>query len=96
MTTGLQSAVTTGATLQSGEPSAFTCDGQAVTVGRSAWYTITPTTSAPLTLSTAGSSFDTVLSVYTGSAVSGLTAVACNDDGPSDLTSQLQIATQAA
>ena len=33
-----------------------------------------------MTIDTAGSNFDTLLSVYTGSSVSALTSVASNDD----------------
>ena len=33
-----------------------------------------------MTISTAGSGVDTVLGVYTGSAITGLTQVTCNDD----------------
>ena len=43
-------------------------------VFRSVWYTLTGT-GGPVTLSTLGSRYDTVISVFTGS-----TAVACNDD----------------
>jgi hypothetical protein len=85
---------TLGATLQTGEPSGFTCDGRSLTIGRSVWYTLTPTVTGPLTLSTAGSGFNTVLAVYTGSAVNSLTQVACNDDAPSDATSKLQLVAQ--
>jgi hypothetical protein len=43
------------------------------------WYQFTPTFSSNLEVDTIGSSYDTVLSVWTGSAGS-LTSVACNDD----------------
>jgi hypothetical protein len=54
------------------------------------WYTFTPACNATLLLDTCGSSFDTVLSVFTGSC-SGPTLVACNDDaiaGPCLFTPQ--------
>ncbi|MBC7772411.1 MAG: hypothetical protein H7210_07950, partial [Pyrinomonadaceae bacterium] len=44
------------------------------------WYRWTAPCSATLNIDTCGSSFDTVLSLYTG-ACSGLTEIACNDDG---------------
>lgn len=95
VSTGQQTVTTTGATVQSGEPVAFTCDGLSVTVGRTAWYTITPAAASQVTLSTAGSGFDTVLAVYTGNAVNALTQVGCNDDIAADTTSQMQFNAQA-
>ena len=93
---GQQAVTTTSATTQSGEPTGFSCGGSSITVGRTAWYTITPSSAAQITLSTAGSSFDTVLAVYTGSAVNALTPVTCNDDVASGNTaSQVQFAAQA-
>jgi hypothetical protein len=43
------------------------------------WYKFTPAFSANLTVDTAGSSYDTVLSIWTGTQGS-LTNLACNDD----------------
>jgi hypothetical protein len=43
------------------------------------WYQFTPVFSANLNVGTVGSSYDTVLSIWTGTAGS-LTSVACNDD----------------
>lgn len=63
------------ATAETGEPSHA---GQAP--GFSIWYTWTAPASGAATIATAGSSFDTVLAVYTGSAVSALTPVAANDN----------------
>ena len=79
---GSLSGSNTGATRESGEPSHA---GSAAS--KSVWYTWTATASGTVTLSTAGSSFDTVLAVYTGSAVGSLTSVASNDDGPNSTTS---------
>jgi Immunoglobulin domain/PAS fold len=64
-----------GATKEPGEPVHAANPG-----GASAWWTWTAPGTGPVTLSTAGSSFDTLLAVYTGSDVSRLTAVAANDD----------------
>jgi subtilisin family serine protease len=47
---------------------------------RSVWWRWTAPASGPATITTAGSSFDTVLAVYSGTAVGGLTEVASNDD----------------
>lgn len=46
---------------------------------RTAWYKFTPATNGTVTLSTAGSTYDTVLAVHTG-ICGALTPVACNDD----------------
>jgi hypothetical protein len=63
------------ATKQSGEPNHAGNTG-----GSSIWYRWTPTTGGQVTFNTLGSTFDTLLGVYTGSTVSGLTVVATNDD----------------
>ena len=46
----------------------------------SVWYRWTAPFSGPVTMNTCSSSFDTVLAVYTGFAVNGLTQVASDDD----------------
>jgi subtilisin family serine protease/chitodextrinase len=67
------------ATAETGEPQ------HAGTVGgKTVWWSWTPTQSGPVRLTTTGSSFDTVLAVYTGSSVSSLTLVASNNDAASD------------
>jgi subtilisin family serine protease len=48
--------------------------------GKSVWYSWKAPSSGTVTLSTRGSNFDTILAVYTGSSLSGLTTVASNDD----------------
>lgn len=94
---GQQIALTTGATTETSEPTSFSCGGVAVTVGKSAWYTYTPSSAGQVTLSTAGSNFDTVLGVYTGGAVGSLTPFACNDDIVNNVNtaSQVQFTGQA-
>jgi hypothetical protein len=58
--------------------------------GHSVWYKITPSTGQTLAIDTLGSSFDTVLAVYTGSSLVTLSEVACNDDiGGGDLHSRV-------
>ena len=66
---------TTTATRQTGEPSHGGSGGAA-----SIWYRWTAPSSGTLELTTQGSSFDTLLGVYTGTAVDALTALAANDD----------------
>jgi len=48
--------------------------------GHSVWWSWTAPADGPVTLDTIGSSFDTILAVYTGNSVSGLTLVTNNDD----------------
>ncbi len=69
-----------GATSETGEPNHANVSG-----GRSVWWTWTAPSGGTVTLSTAGSSFDTTLAVYTGGTVGHLTAVASNDDDPGQL-----------
>jgi hypothetical protein len=61
--------------------------------GKSVWWTWTAPASAPVTISTCGSTFDTLLGVYTGFALNSLTPVASNDNslcsGVSSLQSQV-------
>ena len=49
-------------------------------VSRSVWYSWTAPFTGPVTVSTAGSSFDTLLGVFTGTALGALTSIAENDD----------------
>jgi hypothetical protein len=63
------------ATRESGEPNVLSVSG-----GKSIWYTWTAPASGLVTMSTAGSTFDTTLGVYTGTALSRLRRVAANDD----------------
>ena len=78
-----------GATLETGEPTTLA----GVTVGASLWWTWTAPQSGTYYFDTIGSTFDTVIGVFTGSAVSSLTAVASNDDAtPGSGTSHLALA----
>jgi thiol-disulfide isomerase/thioredoxin len=63
------------ATRESGEPYPA-----GVWSGGSVWWSWTAPVSGTVTISTAGSSFDTVLGLYAGSSVSALTEVDSNDD----------------
>ena len=69
------------ATKDAGEPSHNWNVG-----GASVWYQWTAGTADPVSITTAGSSFNTELAVYTGSAVNALTWVASNDDAASGTT----------
>lgn len=60
----------TNATKEAGEPAHAGNDG-----GRSVWWTWTAPASTPVRFDTVGSSFDTVLAVYAGSAMNVLTLV---------------------
>lgn len=70
----------------------FTC-GQGTQHYYSVWYRYTPAASENLVVDTIGSSYDTVLAIWTGSRGS-LVPVACNDDS-SGLQSQVQISAGA-
>jgi subtilisin family serine protease len=64
------------ATKEAGEPNHAGNAG-----GASIWYAVTPTASGTATFDTLGSTFDTLLGVYTGGSVNApLTTIASNDD----------------
>jgi len=65
-----------GATKEPGEPNPIPNN----TGGASVWYRWTAPGTGSTTITTIGSSFDTILAVSTGSSVSALTSVASNDD----------------
>ncbi|MBI4493220.1 MAG: IPT/TIG domain-containing protein [Chloroflexi bacterium] len=86
-------------TASGGTLGAFTEDGEptpsCASIGKTVWYRLTPGTSGVLTASTAGSSFDTVLAVYSGASLATLGQLACDDQsGPGD-TSRLTLAVTA-
>ncbi|MBU6399877.1 MAG: hypothetical protein KGS61_06125 [Verrucomicrobia bacterium] len=72
-------ADTTGATKEPGEP-----DHGGNSGGHSLWWSWTPTADGQLTVTTAGSNFDTLLGVYTGTLVSALTTIGSQDQGQSN------------
>jgi hypothetical protein len=74
------------ATRETGEPS-HAPSGNAG--GKSIWFRWTAPATGQVEITTDGSNFDTLLGVYTGTSVSGLTAIAKNDDGPIGLTSRV-------
>ncbi len=63
--------------------------------GASLWWEWTPAATAPVRLSTAGSGYDTLVAVYSGTALSALTPVAANDDDGIATTSRLEFTAQA-
>lgn len=58
--------------------------------GNGVWYAFTAPTGGVLTVDTAGSSYDTVLGIYTGTC-GALTEIGCDDDSGSGLLSYLRI-----
>jgi Calcineurin-like phosphoesterase len=74
-TSGTATGSNVGATKESGEPNHAGNSG-----GASIWYRWTAPSAGSVTIDTTGSSFDTLLGVYTGSAVNALTTIASNDD----------------
>ena len=63
--------------------------------GKSVWWKWTATKSGLLTIDTEGTTFDTVLAVYTGNQVSQLTENASDDDSGTALLSSLTLPTTA-
>ena len=59
---------------------------------RSMWFEYTASANGQMNIDTAGSTFDTVLAVYTGNALNALTLVASNDDISTGLTSAVSFA----
>ncbi len=70
----------TGAGTEGGEPTSFFGGGTFLQWGATLWYQWVAPFSGTVTIHTLGSGFNTVLSVYTGPAVNGLTLVQRNDD----------------
>ena len=89
--TGTNIAVTgnnVSATRESGEPYHAGYSG-----GLSVWWSWTAPFAGTVTLNTAGSSFDTLLGIYTGNSVSALTEIASNDQDGSLDTSKVSFDT---
>ena len=78
LTTGTAvSGSNVAATFQANEPA---LSGASATTRQTVWYTWTAASAGTYTVSTAGSSFDTVLGVYDANEFTGLTNVRQNDD----------------
>jgi hypothetical protein len=78
-----------GASLESGDP-ASTCD---ISTFRNVWYKYSSLGINVLSLNTAGSDYDTALSVWTGTSLGALTQVGCNDNAGTLTTSALTVTT---
>ena len=72
---------TLNATIETGEPTPE-C---ATRFGASVWYSWTAPLNGTLSLSSVGSTFDTVIGVYSGDSVDALIGLACNDDSVPDV-----------
>jgi hypothetical protein len=74
----------TGATVNSAfDTTLATFDGSgACMTSPNLWYAYTAPCTGTLTIDLLGSSFDTMLAVYTGAACDSLALVGCNDDAP--------------
>lgn len=81
---------TTSASKEPEEP-----DHAGDTGGHSVWYRWTAPENGAGILSAAGSSFDTLLSVYAGGSLTNLTFVASNDDADGGATSKVQFQAKA-
>jgi Fibronectin type III domain/PASTA domain/Divergent InlB B-repeat domain len=77
-----------GATLEAGEPTTVAGEPS----GASVWYRWTAPESGNVRVDTVTSDFDTLLGVYTGSAVATLTEVASNDNAKDGFTSSVTFA----
>src|SRR5205085_319132 len=77
-----------GATKETGEPGPGSGN---LAGGRSVWWRWTAPSNGVVTVDTIGSSFDTILGAYTGTAVNALSAIggSPNDDGGGNGTSKV-------
>jgi len=73
------------ATVEPGEPD------PSFEAAKSAWWTWTAPANGGLTLTTSGSSFDTLLTLFTGNVLSNLVLVAFNDEDPLGTTNVSRI-----
>ena len=78
------------ATKETGEPNHGGNTG-----GKSVWWKWTAPSSGDVVIDTNGSNFDTLLGVYTGSAVNALTLIAGDNNGGPNLTSRVTFAATA-
>ena len=80
----------TGATTESGESALAGAPTRATL-----WWEWTAPATASVTIDTTGSDYDTMLAVYTGTALGALIPVAANDDAPGGATSRVTFSAQA-
>ena len=91
-TSGTLSASNVFATAETGEPDH---GGDGLGAHASIWFKWTAPANGVFLFDTFGSSFDTVLSAYTGTAVDSLTLVEKNDDANQTSQSQIEFTAQA-
>jgi len=84
------SGITVGATKEFGEPNHAGNLG-----GRSIWWQWVAPTNGTVIMDTIGSTFDTLLAVYTGSSVASLTLLAGDDNSAGNLRSRVVFAATA-
>jgi hypothetical protein len=87
--TGATTGNNSGATREAGEPDHYTAGGKSV------WWQWTAPANGLATFNTEGSSFDTLLAVYTGNSIYGLSLVASDDDSGSGVLSQVSFSAVA-
>jgi len=87
--TGTMATVTGSNMMATSEPGEPVPDG--LPGGASVWWNWTPVVTGPATITTAGSGFNTILAVYTGTVVSNLTLVAANNLGPTGSTTNSRV-----
>jgi hypothetical protein len=88
---------TTGATEEADDPQLnVACDGNLLNKGdNTVWYKYTPGSNINVSIDTLGSNYDTYIAVWTGTALTNLSFVACDDDTYNNLQSQLSLSAQA-
>lgn len=79
-TSGTTTGSTTNATRETGEPNHWTGATSPSAGTASIWFTFVAAGTGQATISTCGSGFDTIMAVYTGTVVNGLTRVVDGDD----------------
>jgi hypothetical protein len=88
-----RSGIDTTSATETGEPQpAATC---ATGIGKTVWFRYQPSSTHEMSVDTQGSNFDTVVVVYRGTALPGLSPVACDDDFFADRTSKATFTAQA-
>ena len=86
---------TSDASVENGEPTNVTCGGSGFGIGKTVWYRYVATTSQTITISTAGSDFDTTLIAWRNGSLGHFTTGYCNDEFGADSTSQISFPTVA-
>jgi redox-sensitive bicupin YhaK (pirin superfamily) len=76
---GSVTGTTVQATRETGEPSPLSASVWGSS-GKSIWYSWTAPVTGPVTITTEGSGYDTMLALYSGSSITGLTSLGANDD----------------